>query len=411
MTFEARPTRRNGRTRVRLDLAASTLERRELLAFTPLGFSLPDLTVTGFSAPVAAWGAPFAVTVDVRNLGSSSMIEPLALAPGSTSTADAGPSKVDVYLSTFKPTRNAGLLIGTIDVPTVPQNTNLRLSQTFILPQHAPGFPNFTGSLFVSFRIDISRSVPDLDRSNNTFIAPLKVALEPPLPDLAIVGLDVPPVMQPGDTIQPNILVANFGTVDTATQGVVDVQLVATTNPQFQGATTLSSFRIETLQPLSEVPMKQVALGDVNLDRPINVEELRGAPVTLPLTPATFFITALADPSHKILQIHDLGRRFRIPGVGANAETPHFLQVGPPIPGLPPAGVVSFPSSPFTNPFPFPSFPIRPSFLIPPPTSTVTTASLSPALSLSALAGQQPRLDVLLRPRSGTRPVQSLRRV
>ena len=32
------------------------LETRELLAYTPLGFSLPDLTVSGYASTVAAWG-------------------------------------------------------------------------------------------------------------------------------------------------------------------------------------------------------------------------------------------------------------------------------------------------------------------------------------------------------------------
>lgn len=410
MPFDARRSRRNGRTRLPLDLAAAALEPRQLLAFTPLGFSLPDLTVTGFSAPVAAWGAPFAVTVDVQNLGSSSLIEPLALAPGSASTADAGPTQINVYLSRAVPTRFAGLLIGTIDVPSVPQNTSVRLTQTFTLPQHPAGFPNLSGSLFLSFRIDVARSIPDLNRANDVFVVPAKVALEPPLPDLAVVGLDVPPVMQPGDTIQPNIEIANFGTVNTATQGVVDVQLIATTNPQLQGASTVESFRIENLQPLSVVPMKQVALGDVNIDRPINIEELHGAPVTLPVTPGTYFLAVLADPSHKILQIHNLGNRFRIPGEGTGAERLQFRQVGPPIPGLPPAGVVSLPSSPFTNPFPIPSFPVRPAFLIPPPTTTVTTATVNQSLALSSLAGQQQSFGFLGRPRGGTRPIQRLTR-
>ena len=80
---ESRRTRRNGNDRRRPCLAiVETLERRELLAYSGLGFSLPDLTVTGFASPVASYGGPVTVTVNVRNIGASSTLEPLALSPG-----------------------------------------------------------------------------------------------------------------------------------------------------------------------------------------------------------------------------------------------------------------------------------------------------------------------------------------
>src|SRR5438128_12683229 len=60
--WESRRTRRSGRDRRRPDLAAlECLEGRELLAHTALGFSLPDLAISGFAAPVASWGGPLAV--------------------------------------------------------------------------------------------------------------------------------------------------------------------------------------------------------------------------------------------------------------------------------------------------------------------------------------------------------------
>src|SRR5438128_5609378 len=55
--WESRRTRRSGRDRRRPDLAAlESLEGRELLAFSPLGFSLPELSIRGFAAPAASWG-------------------------------------------------------------------------------------------------------------------------------------------------------------------------------------------------------------------------------------------------------------------------------------------------------------------------------------------------------------------
>src|SRR5438105_4542509 len=83
---DARWARRAERVRRRPDrIAPERLEGRELLSYSPLGFSLPDLTVTGRAAPIAAYGGPLAVEVDVRNLGASSLIEPLNLEPGAGS--------------------------------------------------------------------------------------------------------------------------------------------------------------------------------------------------------------------------------------------------------------------------------------------------------------------------------------
>ena len=62
---DSRHTRRSGRARRRPDdRRPEGLESRELMAYSPLGFSLPDLTVPGFAAPAASWGGPLAVTVD-----------------------------------------------------------------------------------------------------------------------------------------------------------------------------------------------------------------------------------------------------------------------------------------------------------------------------------------------------------
>ena len=55
--WENRQARLLKRARRRTDLAAlEQLESRELLAFSTLGFSLPDLTITGQAGPRAAWG-------------------------------------------------------------------------------------------------------------------------------------------------------------------------------------------------------------------------------------------------------------------------------------------------------------------------------------------------------------------
>jgi hypothetical protein len=375
LPFDARRNRRNGRDRrPPVSAAVERLEMRELLAYSPLGVSLPDLTVSGFTAPVAAWGAPFAVTVDVQNLGSSSIIEPTQLAPGSASTADAPPSKVDVIFHTGFGPRARSVVVGVIDVPAIQQNSLVRITQDFPqLPARPPGFAAFNQNVFVSFQLEpfptsISNGNPT---DNKLSFAPQPVRLLPPLPELAVVGLDVPPVMQPGDTIQPNIEIANFGTVNSAPQGPVPVFLVASATPSLRGASVIASFSIEALPGLSEVPQTRTVLGDVNVDQPINIDTLIGSAVTLPTSPAVYYLSVLVDPNNSIRQLHQLGRSIRVQATTPPTQPLH--KVGPPIPGLPPAGVVTAPSSALTNPFPFPSFPVN--NLQTPTTGSLTVAA------------------------------------
>jgi hypothetical protein len=406
LPFDARRERRNGRDRRRNDHAAPALEGlegRQLLSYSALGYSLPDLTVSGFAAPVAAWGGPLTVTVDVSNLGASSLIEPPALSPGAPSTADAGPSTVDVFLVNQRGASIRSVKIGSIDVPGVPQNNYVRLDGTFILPAKPKGFPLYNGTVRVFFRVDPDKKLPDVDRTNNGEFGTGSVLLEPALPDLAVVGLDVPPVMQPGDTIQPNIEIANFGTVDTATQGPVLVTLLATTNPELQGASVVATYTIESLHGLSEVPQSKPALGDVNIRKPLNIEVLQGQPVTLPITPGQYSLTVRVDPFNTIREIHELPRGIKSIGRGSLGRP--SKQVGPPIPGLPPAGVLTAPSSPFTNPFPNPSFPVNASLLPIQPLQTITSSLSGSPLTLGTHSVVRPKFS--LQARSGSTSLPS----
>jgi hypothetical protein len=384
---EARRPRRDGRARRRPTFAAlERLETRALLTYSPTGIATPDLTISGYAAPVAAWGGPFSVTVDIQNLGTATSIQPLSRAPGSTSGADAGAFAVTVYLSTsprfdvFGPRQPPAINIGTFVLPGLAQNSLVEGTATFTLPPHPAGFPNYSGRLYVTFQVNSTESVPESSFTNNIGHATSPVKLEPPLPELSAVALDVPPVMQPGDTIQPNIEVANLGTMDTGLQGPVTVVLVASRTPRFgPGSRILATYQIENLSSQSLVPMKQPILGDVNITTPLNIETLRGAPVTLPTSPSNYYIGVIVDPNRQIHQIHDLTRRATRPFQLAH-------RVGPPIPNLPPAGVLTSPSSALTNPFPFPAFPVQsePAVTVVPASTTSTSSATAPASSASA---------------------------
>ncbi len=252
---ETRRTRRGGQIRRRPDQTGlECLEGRELLAYTPLGFSLPDLTVSGYAAPAASWNGTLAVTVTVQNLGASTIREPLALAPGSTSTADSAPTIVEVYLSRTKGLNAKTFPIGAISVPSIPQNSDTTLTQTLTMPAQLPGFPGNGGKVYVSFAVDPFHTIPESDYTNNSS-GPKPLVIAAALPALVAVGLDVPPVMQPGDTINPNIRIDNLGPADTAAQGPVTVDLIASTTPTFNsGSTIVASYTVANIPGIQNAP-------------------------------------------------------------------------------------------------------------------------------------------------------------
>jgi hypothetical protein len=348
--IERHPRRGNGpRARRRPAPAAlETLEGRQLLAYTPLGFSIPDLAIVdAYTGPVAAYGGPISVTVDVSNLGQSSMPEPLAQFPGARSSADAGPSEIEVYL-----TRGGHapfgerVLLGTIEVPALPQNRLAQVTGTFTLPDAPPpGFPATGQTGFITLELDPDRQIRDLDRTNNVLRNAATFQIIPNLPSLQAVALGLPPVMNPGDTIVPQVKVANYGAAPTAAQGPVVVQVVASQDQNFgPGDVILGTFTIDNILPLSQAPTKHFVPGEANLVDPPNFVTLDAMQaVTLPDTGSPYFVGVVIDPLNEIQELPGSpGSQLELVRVVADSGL-----------GLPPAGVIGAPSD---LPFPFPPF-------------------------------------------------------
>jgi hypothetical protein len=183
---------------------------------------------------VAAYGAPITVSVDLANLGSSTVIEPTFLAPGVQGTSGAPASTIGVFLS-----RNPRMLTGTaiklgdIQAPAVPQAGVVELTGTFVMPSRPRGYPGDGGNLYIFFRANDGREAFEANHRNNVSRAAQAVQLAAPLPQLEVTAINVPPVMQPGDAVSAEIKIANYGTADTNLQAPVIVELVASTDRNF----------------------------------------------------------------------------------------------------------------------------------------------------------------------------------
>ena len=308
-----------------------TLEARSLLTYTPLGYPLPDLVVQGGTSPEAAYGGAITVTADVSNLSHSAMIEPLSLAPGSVSAADAPATTVGVYLS---PRSGAGWVrnaykLGDIQVPALPQNRTYNLQASFAMPAAQPqGFPVEGGQLFVWFRANDSSSANEIDTTNNVSRAAQAVGLYSHRPQLSLLTAIYPPGLSPGASLAPQFQIGNYGTASPATSVVVE--LVASRDRHFgKSDLALATYTFANVPPISGVSsFGQSYIQDVNLDVPGNVVTASSKVVTLPRWKAPYYIGYVIDPGHQIPQISDLSqpRSNLLQGIQA---------VGRPIHGMP----------------------------------------------------------------------------
>lgn len=351
------------RARRRKELSApEALEERQLLSYSSLGYSLPDLRITGSAGAVAAWGGPLNVSALVQNTGASTIIEPLSLVPASQVTvgpdfnnvppyytpsqADAPNAQVSIYLSPRPRSLDGALAIGSFTVPSITQNNLTQintdsLTTPITLPQHPVGFPS-TGILYLRLVINGNQSVAESNYANNVSPPiPIRIVSRS-LPLLQATALDVPSVMQPGDTIAPTFQVTNLGTASTAAQGPIEVALVASTSPDFNlGSSIVALYTIDQAIPAQSNAATKFsakrhprlfggnALNN-NVTPGVNVLTYTGAPVTLPTSPSTYYLGIVIDPNNKLQQL----------SVPAN-RLEQIRPVGPPVPGLPPAGVVS----------------------------------------------------------------------
>ena len=185
--WESRRARRSGRDRRRPDLAAwelESLEGRQLLAFSPLGASFPQLAVSGFASPAAAWAGPLTVTVNVSNLGASTILEPLALADGSISSADAPASVIGIFASK-SPNLKGAVEVGTVSVPLLAQNSVQQFTKTITLPNKPTGFPGDGARIYITFETNATNTVFQSNTNHNISKPNAPASAVPPPPPTA----------------------------------------------------------------------------------------------------------------------------------------------------------------------------------------------------------------------------------
>ena len=371
LPWETLRARDNRRARRRTDLTAlEQLEGRQLLSYSSLGYSLPDLQVSGLASPVATWGSTYTLTVVLKNTGASTIDEPLSLVPASEvaigpdgspvppyyvpSSADAAASPLNIYLAPRPRSLAGAIKIGTTTAPPITQNDIEEFNVSLTLPSQPAGFRT-SGVYYIRLVANATNSVLESNFYDNVS-APIPVRfVSLALPELQATALDVPDSLQPGDTIVPTFQITNLGTANTDTQGPVQVALVESVTPTFTlGSTIVATYTLPSGIPgQSDAPVRNSARRHTRLFgsstynnnvTPNNnvVTFTAPTPVTLSTSPTTYYLGLVIDPNITLKQLSLPANRLEL-----------IHTVGPASSGLPAAGVISTPLSPvpqFPNP-------------------------------------------------------------
>ena len=355
-----------------------TLETRQLMAYSAFGYSLPQLAVTGYSAPVAAYGGTLAIDINVENRGASSLVEPTNLYPGAISSADALGTTVQIYGSATPNGRSGYVLLGSVATPVIRQNSDFETVANVVLPKRAAGFP--ANKFYLTLVVNNDRSVIQANNSGNVFhiATPVKIVRDS-LPDLQVVAVDIPAPLQPGDVVAPTIRIENFGVGDPAAQGGVTVAVVASLDKTFgAGDAVVATFVIPSLPGISGVPTQSAIGIDNNLLPAPNVFTTTLPAFRLPTTPGFYYLGVKIDPVNQINQTY-----------GPNAKLSNVIPVGPADRFLPAATVLATGATPV-----FPALPVTAVNLgglgqvpiVTPLATTVSVASVHPISAKQARA-------------------------
>jgi hypothetical protein len=334
------------------------------MAYTSLGFSLPDLAVSGQAAPVTQWGGTLTIEVTLQNLGASTITEPTSLPPPfqvgvgpdgtvsppyyTPSQADAAGASIGVFLIPRGRGPASGVKIGDIDPPALSQNSLQQFQATLTLPDRPAGFPG-RGPYTIRLVANDDRSVLESNYRNNVSPAiPVTLTPRPATPTLRVTSFDLPDRgLVPGDVIAPRIQIANIGAA--ALTSDVEVAVVASTSRDFTlGSSIVSLYTIPGgIGGMNSTPLPNASRhGRLprdprhNIITPNNnVATIDGGLATLPLTPPTYFLGVVIDPYNKL----------NLPNQPANRL--EMIKVVSAVGGEPATGVVGGAlTEPFQNP-------------------------------------------------------------
>ena len=155
--------------------------------FRTLGFSLPDLTITGEAGPRAAWGGVLDVSVYLQNIGASTTTEPLSQAPATQAPIRRIALRLDQHggcarlgrrrpaLAQPKVLEGGGHARDDSRRRRSRRTVVEQLTEAFTLPSRPPGFAGAGGKFYVWFVANATNAVPRKSTRANNISKPVAV--------------------------------------------------------------------------------------------------------------------------------------------------------------------------------------------------------------------------------------------
>ena len=202
------------------------------MTYSPLGYSLPNLAVTGYAAQEAAWGGLVRGQRDGPEPGGQ--LADRADPPGS----DRRPTPATGDTSDHPERRRLAADHGRrLRLDQAQRDDRPGQDRQHLDPQRAPeqpvhhveprspcrasrlGFPSNGGKVFITFIIEGTQTVAVKGQYPDFYRVPLPVKIVNPLPNLQVIAEDLPSSLQPGDVITPTIRIANLGAGEPGRRG------------------------------------------------------------------------------------------------------------------------------------------------------------------------------------------------
>ena len=162
---DSRSLRPERRARRRTSLAApERLESRELMAFSPLGFSLPDLSITGSAGTARRLGRDARRHRHGAQHGDQHDHQPDRA--GARERHHGRRPRVDGRRRDHPARRIRGraVTIGTFQAPPVPQNSLEQIAESFTLPARPAGFAGGGGKFFVHLIVNSNSKILEANK-------------------------------------------------------------------------------------------------------------------------------------------------------------------------------------------------------------------------------------------------------
>jgi subtilase family serine protease len=231
---------------------------------------------------VGAVGQPLTVSADIKNEGPA--------------LANAGPFRVEFFLSADSAVPGVGTSLGSVNVPGLAAGARITLSPKFTVPASL-----VADEYFLSVIADVDNVIVELAKVNNRLAVTPDAKIVIRQPNLAVLSatLTPPPAGGGPASVVPGqafVVTASLRNTAEAPAAAGSFRVGAYLSPSADGSnpTFLSSATVATLAPSTTVSV------------PISVKTVPPS-----LAPGSYYLVVIADDDHRVTEPDEIDNVFR----------------------------------------------------------------------------------------------------